>query len=302
MTQIYKKVSKQHSIAVRKRAFTIWQKTGVNPWEKPQEPRKRLFKNSSGDFYRGAFDGIPFLNEDSKRTFKHILLRPGHMIRDYVNGYHEKYLAPLTSLIVFYAFFALISSILQPIQQERKLPFDINMSEVEPKGFENEKVEHLVINTLKIVERGYILLHLDEFPEYVTNLKESTIASIERTLRSQGIPLFLSKFFFLWFAMGLALRRFKPGMPACAAATAYILCQFCFFIVFAVLLTLGRSTSISVSLMLLLLLIDYHQWLGTDFKQSLKLSIATGFYYALLYLAMLILVTAVVLLLAWLKS
>jgi len=29
-----------------------------------------------------AFDDIPFLNDDAKRTFAHLLLRPGYMIRD----------------------------------------------------------------------------------------------------------------------------------------------------------------------------------------------------------------------------
>ncbi|MCR5409155.1 MAG: DUF3667 domain-containing protein [Bacteroidales bacterium] len=27
------------------------------------------------------------------RTFTHLLLRPGYMIRDYINGAHERYLA-----------------------------------------------------------------------------------------------------------------------------------------------------------------------------------------------------------------
>lgn len=293
---------KHHSFAARIRAFTIWQKTGINPWKKPRAPKKRIFKNSSGDFYKGAFDGIPFLNEDTKQTFKHILLRPGYMIREYTNGEHDKYLAPLTALIVFYAFFALISSILQPIQHEKKLPFDTNLSGVEQIENKNEQAAHMVINTVQIVEKGYIFLHLDEFPEYVDNVRDATVASIERNLRAQGIPLFLSKFFFLWFAMSLTLRRYKIGMPATAAATAYILCQFCFFIIFAVLLTFGRSTSISVFLMLLLLVIDYHQWLGTDYKKSLKLSLATGIYYALLYLVMLVIVTGIILLIAWLKG
>ncbi|MBR5072553.1 MAG: DUF3667 domain-containing protein, partial [Bacteroidales bacterium] len=94
--------------AVRFRAFRIWQKLGFMPWSKHKS------KSRKGDFYKGAFDSIPFLNDDAKRTFVHLLLRPGHMIRDYINGQHERYLAPLTSLIIFYAFFALISSIVNP--------------------------------------------------------------------------------------------------------------------------------------------------------------------------------------------
>ena len=78
------------------------------PWSKSRS------RSRKGDFYKGAFDTIPFLNDDAKRTFVHLLLRPGYMIRDYIKGQHERYLAPLTSLIIFYAFFALISAIVNP--------------------------------------------------------------------------------------------------------------------------------------------------------------------------------------------
>ena len=96
---------KKHSFKSRLRAFAIWQKLGYFPWHRPKEKKVR---KRSGDFYKGAFDSIPFLNDDAKRTFSHLLLRPGYMIRDYIKGAHERYLAPLTALIVFYAFFALV--------------------------------------------------------------------------------------------------------------------------------------------------------------------------------------------------
>lgn len=160
----------------------------------------------------------------------------------------------------------------------------------------------VVKNTIRIVQGAYTYLHLDEFPDEVDTPQETSLAAVERNLRSQGIPLFLSKFFFLWFAMAIALRRQKAGIPACAAASAYVLCQFCFFMMFAVLLTFGKSTSISVVLMLLLLLIDYHQWLGTSYKKSFKLALSTGIHYVLLYAAMLVVVTAVVVTIAYFKS
>ena len=72
---------KEHSFNVRRRAFTIWQKLGYLPWRKKEEKKTR---KSSGDFYRGAFDSIPFLNDDAKRTFVQLLLRPGYMIREYI--------------------------------------------------------------------------------------------------------------------------------------------------------------------------------------------------------------------------
>ena len=103
---------KKHSPETRWRAFIIWQKLGFFPWKKTGRERKK----GSRDFYKGALDSIPILNDDAKRTFVHLLLRPGYMIRDYIRGAHERYLAPLTSLIIFYAFFALVSAVLQPIQ------------------------------------------------------------------------------------------------------------------------------------------------------------------------------------------
>lgn len=109
------KLNKQ-KLAIRLRAFGIWQKLGYFPWRKPAEARDEKRKNkSSRDFYKGAFDSIPFLNDDAKRTFTHLLLRPGYMIRDYIKGDHERYLAPFTSLIIFYAFFALVAALLQPV-------------------------------------------------------------------------------------------------------------------------------------------------------------------------------------------
>ena len=98
----------KHRLKVRLRAFAIWQKLGFMPWSKSRS------RSRKGDFYKGAFDTIPFLNDDAKRTFVHLLLRPGYMIRDYIKGQHERYLAPLTSLIIFYAFFALISAVVNP--------------------------------------------------------------------------------------------------------------------------------------------------------------------------------------------
>ena len=56
---------KFHSWDVRWRAFRMWQNLGFNPWQRPKEERKK----GSKDFYKGAFDSIPFLNDDAKRTF-----------------------------------------------------------------------------------------------------------------------------------------------------------------------------------------------------------------------------------------
>ena len=286
---------KNHSFNSRWRAFTIWQKLGYLPWQKKKEEKTR---KKSGDFYRGAFDSIPFLNDDAKRTFVQLLLRPGYMIRDYIKGAHERYLAPLTALIIFYAFFALVSAVMQPVQSRSETPFHVDLDKVELEmngdsltvdTANHTKVYHLLVNTLSIANKGWLYLHLDQYPEEVDTQHEASIAALESTLRSQGIPLFIGQFFLLWLAMSWALRRYKMKMSATAAASAYVLCQFSFFMLFVVLATFGKETSISVTLMLVLLVLDYHQWLDASYKKSLRLAISTGIRYGILFVAALLL-------------
>ena len=291
--------AKGHSFKVRLRAFSIWQHLGFYPWEKPRKERKQ---HRSRDFYKGAFDSIPFLNDDAKRTFSQLLLRPGYMIRDYIQGQHERYLAPLTALIVFYAFFALLSAILQPVQHQGTIPQALEDSmDLKLDWNQDTLGRNMALNVAKIVQDGYIFLHLDQYPEVVDTQHEAAIAALEGTLRSQGIPLFLSEFLFLWLAMILSLRRYKLGSSACAAGAAYVLCQFSFFMLFALLLTWGKSASINILLMLLLLIVDYHQWLGIPWKKSFWQAVRTGVSYGVIYALMILLISGVVLLLAFLR-
>ena len=278
---------KEHSFNVRRRAFTIWQKLGYLPWHREKEKKER---KKGGDFYKGAFDSIPFLNDDAKRTFVQLLLRPGYMIRDYIKGAHERYLAPLTALIIFYAFFALVSAVLQPVQRQGpRSRSHFQMENVEQDEVQNPKFLKQVISAAKIIDEGWVYLHLDQFPDEVDTQHEQSLAALEGTLRSQGIPLFIGQFFLLWFAMSWALKRYKLKMSATAAASAYILCQFSFFMLFAVLATFGKETSISVTLMLVLLVLDYHQWLDASYKKSFWLAISTGIRYGILFVAVVLL-------------
>lgn len=286
---------KEHSFNTRRRAFAIWQKLGYLPWRKKEKEKTR---KSSGDFYRGAFDSIPFLNDDAKRTFVQLLLRPGYMIRDYIKGAHERYLAPLTALIIFYAFFALVSALLQPYENAKKTRADIENLQIEVDNPEAEGIVTLTKNAVAVLQKGWIYLNLDRYPEEVDTQHEATIAALEGTLRSQGIPLFIGQFLLLWLAMSLALRRYKLRMSAYAAASAYILCQFSFFMLFALLFSFGKSAEISVFLMLILLMLDYHQWLGTDFRKSFRLALKTGIHYGLLFVIVIILVAGAAFLIA----
>ena len=293
-------MKKKHDLLVRYRAFRIWQQLGYFPWKKPSSKSR---KSESGDFYKGAFDSIPFLNDDAKRTFTHLLFRPGYMIRDYIKGDHERYLAPLTALIIFYAFFALVSAVLQPVQQE---PSNLIESAIQIEREEDtergEQTENLLRRTAQLVQQGYNYLNLDRHPEMVDNRPKAALAALEGTLRSQGIPLFLGEFILLWLAMLSSLRRSKLKASAIAAASAYILCLFSFFMLFALLLTFGESSTVGGVLMLAVFMIVFHQWLGVSWPKSFKLSVKTGIMY-LLYLGMvLMLVSMIVLIIAWIKG
>ena len=288
-----KKTKKKHDIAVRRRAFSIWQNLGYYPWRQPGKGRRK-----DRDFYKGAFDSIPFLNDDAKRTFSHLLLRPGYMIRDYIGGKHDKYLAPLTSLIVFYAFFALIAAILQPIQHKESEPFFFDISD----AMEGRVGDTVIHNTVDIIKRGYIFLKLDQYPEEVDTRFETAVAALEGKLRSQGIPLFLGKFFFLWLSLTFVLRKYKISMSAAAAASAYILCQFSFFMLFAVLFSFGESTSIGLLLMAILMTFDLHQWLGVSRGRAFKLTVKTGLVYLLLFVVLILIVSLLIVFVAWLKA
>ena len=300
---------KKRPMRVRLRAFRIWQELGFFPWRKEKKARKQRKR----DFYKGAFNDIPFLNDDAKRTFAHPLLRPGYMIRDYMSGQHERYLAPLTALIIFYAFFALIAAVLQPVQQKRENPFEsieITIKNAEEsaeeykaeKGQTEEQEQTVLLKTYQLLRKGYIYLHLDEFPEEVDTRHEASIAAFEGKLRSQGIPLFLGKFLVLWLAMWLALRkRHRQRLSACATASAYALCQLSFFMLFALLLSFGKQTSVSIVLLLALLVVDYHQWLGLTWRQSVGRAAATAIRIGVIYGLLILLVSALIVSIAYLS-
>ena len=283
---------KKERLLARVRAFSIWQKNGFLPWSKPKD------KTKDGSFYKGAFDSIPFLNEDAKRTFTHLLLRPGYMIRDYIKGQHERYLAPLTSLIIFYAFFALVSSIVHPdfsnVKKDEKAAATVAQvdsmirSEVADSLGYNVDLDlslgddlQVNINKAKKLSSAFLLLSLDKHPELVDTPLKASLAALESSLRSQGVYLFLGYFLILWIAMWWVLRKRGMSISACAATAAYVLCQFCFFMFFSLFLSKGHEGEIGVGLMGLLLTVDYHQLFDLGWKKSIKLSIKTGIFYGL---------------------
>ncbi len=308
----------KHSFQTRLRAFLIWQKLGYHPWKRERAVRQ----GEGGAFYKGAFDSIPFLNDDAKRTFVHLLLRPGYMIRDYINGKHDNYLAPLTALIIFYAFFSLISTALQPLEPKPQEDEGISVELQESPG---ESPEEAAENTseearepdtaldratdtkefkdfLLLIKQVKNLPYLDQHPEEIDSRPKAVIAAIEGSLRSKGITLFLGQFFLLWFSMGLALRKYRVRWSASAAAAAYVLCQFCFFMLFAVLLTWGQQTSAGIMIYSVILVVDYRQWLALSWRKSIGRTIRTGIFYGLIWLLFWVLLAAVVVAVAWARG
>ena len=292
---------KRHSIKVRLRAFRIWQVLGYNPWKSEWKVADDVPEDGVKGFYRGAFDSIPFLNDDAKRTFVHLLLRPGYMIRDYIKGKHDLYLAPLTSLIIFYAFFSLVSSIAHPeFKTDKSSEYSIDSDSVLSSGaiinldFSNvDSVEMAEINQeiklktdnlMAYLEQMDILMHLDSHPEAVDSPKKASLAAFESALRSQGIQYFLEIFLLLW-----------PAMRAASATTAaYVLCQFSFFMLFVLILSLGRNNEIGMLFCALLIMIDYHQLFGISYGKSFWLTVKTLIYY-LLFIGLLILLLIIAL-------
>lgn len=312
-----------HALQVRLRAFRIWQKLGFLPWTKPKEKAKTESSGKGrGDFYRGTFDGIPFLNDDAKRTFTHLLLRPGYMIRDYISGQHERYMAPFTSLIIFFAFFALVSSIVNPEYPRKSAPAK---DKVEVQAGDSTAVDSTAIGSVAVdstsidstavdstsldpriekMGRGILqllrykhILSLDRHPEDVDTPWEASLAALESSLRSRGVYLFFGDFLFLCLAMAMALRKRGIGFSAAAATSAYVLCQFSFFMLFNLLLTWGKSGKIGFFLMAALLIIDYRQLFGETWKGSFRLAVRTGFMYLVVWTLLILLLLPVVYLL-----
>jgi len=317
-------MNRKHDRSVYKRWFNIWRITGELPFRKHEDLApiecpscgetistpycpycgekygKRKKKTVSNAFFKGSFDSIPFLNDDAKRTFVHILLRPGYMIRDYINGQTSRYLAPMTALIIFYAFFALLAGIITPLASKDESRTSLENvietlteaeTQVDSMDFSGTNISingkdytKKSVSAAKTTVDLYALLHLDEHPEQAdTNWKKS-LAAAEASLKNGGISLFLGNLILLTFAIWFVFRK-KYGMSlsASAATAAYILCQYCFFMLFILLWTLGEKSSIGLVVMALLMIFDFSQLFGVDRRKGLRLAIRVGLAICLEY-------------------
>ena len=264
----------------RLRLFSIYSELGYIPWKKPAKPRKvrKTKQEKEEGVYMGAREAIiPFLNEDSKRTFSHLLLRPGYMMRDYIlRGTHEHYLAPLTALLVFYSVFTLLLAIVKPGSETNfgdELLRGFREVTVEVDSLNNRKAESILKSIVKTGTDALMITRLDKYPEEADTPWKQSLAAFEGELRSKGIHLFLDNFFFLWFGLAILLKKYRISLSGAAAASAYILCQYCIFMFLALLVTWGRSTDLSTLLICILLFIDFQQLLGIGNKEAIKLTL-----------------------------
>ena len=278
----------------RLRLWSIYSELGYNPWRKPRKARRK-----GRGVYMGAREAIPFLNDDAKRTFSHLLLRPGYMMRDYIlRGEHERYLAPFTALLVFYSVFTLLMAVVQPGSLKEnsgddflrglraatatidstRLVTQADTAEIDNLG-RREKAFNLLNTSLKTVTEAIVLTHLDIYPEAADTPWKESLAAVEGDIRSKGIPLFLGSFLLIWLAMAILLRKYQVSVSGAAAASAYVLCQFCIFMFLALILSFGQKTELGVLLMGILLFIDYRQMLGIKNKPAFWLTVKTGLIY-----------------------
>ena len=274
----------------RLRLWAIYGELGYIPWKKPKVKKERKRRKKDGGVYMGAREAIPFMNDDAKRTFSHLLLRPGYMMRDYIlRGQHERYLSPITALLVFYSVFTLIVAVVQPKPTwnldnavREAIEDDIEVT-VGTDSTRNSRGEAYIVKLIQSGIDGYVLINLDRFPEKVDTPWKKSLAAVEGDLRSKGLHLFLGSFLLLWLSMSFLLRKRGISVSGAAAASAYVLCQYCIFKFLALLISSGENTHLGILLIGILLFVDYQQMLTLSNRQALKLTIKTGIVYLLIW-------------------
>lgn len=267
----------------RLRLWSIWCKLGYNPWHKP----KAKSRKKRDGVYIGTREAIPFMNDDAKRTLSHLLLRPGYMMRDYIlRGDHERYLAPFTALLVFYSVFTLIVAVVQPQMPQKSFSEEIisGLEDVEDIQTDSTHAhrEKVFKTIAKTIHGAFVLTRLDLHPEAVDAPWKASLAAVEDSLRSKGVPLFMGSFLMLWMSMAILLRKRGVSVSGAAAASAYILCQFCIFMFLALLFSFGNNSNLNMLVMGVLIFIDYRQMLGLANRPAFWLTVKTGLVYLLL--------------------
>lgn len=296
-----------------RRLIRIYYELGYIPWRKPRKDRKpRKAGRRRKDLYIGTREAIiPFLNKDSKRTIVDLIMRPGYLMRDYIQrGKHEQYLAPFTALLVFYSIFTLLTAVIQPgksrdtfgdslVEATRDAQLRVEEDlELNNRTIDKEQAEDFITRLFRTTSNALLITRLDLYPEAADTPWKESLAAVEAGLRSKGIPLFLGNFLILWLAMSILLKKYGISGSGAAAASAYVLCQFCVFMVLALIVSFGKSSELGILIMGILLFIDYRQWLQVNNRKALGLTLKTGLVYVVATALYYILVGAILVILS----
>lgn len=281
---------------MRYRMFRMWQRSGEIPFSTKE---KQTSDDKGQHFFTGSFDSIPFLNEQAKRTFVHLLLRPGYMIRDYLYGKREIYLAPFTALIIFYAFFATLMSVIAPnyINSTPDWMEDNYISEDMKDDAEYMEVHMKTLNSIREI---YIWTHLDLYPDRVDTKLEASVAAVEGNLRFQGFQYFIHRFLALWLILWIQFRwKRKLSISAAATMAAYFLCQVCFIVLFESLIIMGDISDYAETFTIgAILIYNYRQLFDMKWSKSILNTLFTGLLYLILQLIVAILIVVGIIILA----
>jgi len=296
--------------AVWKRYFSIWRHTGNRPFA--TQNRKILPETEcqncgtllstpfcpncgtehplqgKGSFFQGTFDDIPFANGNAMNTLKGLLLRPGYMIRDYLHGRRRQYLAPMTALILFYAFYVLLTGFF-PTPPGKEKPFwrtlyeDEFHYEVQTDGgirSDTTAMDALSERLIPLFRETVKWTHLDQLPEEANTPFRRFVANAENLYHSKGIDLFLIHFLLITIAVWLIFKKKeKFTFSASATTAAFIVCQFCFFHMFFLFANGNSDHDLGICLLCAILAVDFHELFGYKWKKSIWKAIQTGIVY-----------------------
>ena len=177
-----------------RRLIRIYYELGYIPWRKPRKDRKpRKERKRRKDLYIGTREAIiPFLNKDSKRTIVDLILRPGYLMRDYIQrGKHEQYLAPFTALLVFYSIFTLLTAVIQPgksrdtfgdslVEATRDAQLRVEGDlELKNKTIDKEQAEDFITRLFRTTSKALLITRLDLYPEAADTPWKESLAAVE---------------------------------------------------------------------------------------------------------------------------